>query len=82
MTIRVGIFYLEIGMPMYRVVLLVSLVLTCIAPASAESVYFATGIKIGEVTSSRAIVWTRLTERPSRVGIEAPLPEPGPGCTP
>ena len=35
----------------------------------------ATGIKIGEVTHSSAIVWTRLTRNPERIGIEAPMPE-------
>jgi len=37
--------------------------------------YQATGIKIGEVTSDSAIVWTRLTSNPQRVGSEAPMPE-------
>jgi alkaline phosphatase D len=37
--------------------------------------YQATGIKIGEVTCDTAIVWTRLTRRPERVGSEAPMPE-------
>jgi len=35
----------------------------------------ATGIKIGEVTDSNAIIWTRLTLNPARVGKEAPIPE-------
>jgi alkaline phosphatase D len=37
--------------------------------------YQATGIKIGEVTNSSAIVWTRLTKYPKRVGSEAPMPK-------
>ena len=37
--------------------------------------YQATGIKIGEVTHHNAIVWTRLTLRPERIGNEAPMPE-------
>jgi alkaline phosphatase D len=37
--------------------------------------YQATGIKIGEVTHDSAIVWTRLTRNPERVGSEAPMPE-------
>jgi len=37
--------------------------------------YQATGIKIGEVTHNSAIVWTRLTRHPERVGSEAPMPE-------
>ena len=35
----------------------------------------ATGIKIGEVAHNSAIVWTRLTQHPERVGSEAPMPE-------
>ena len=62
-------------MAMCRVVLLVSLGLICMPNTHAAGPYFATGIKIGEVTSSRALVWVRLTQQPSRVGIEAPLPE-------
>ena len=34
----------------------------------------ATGIKIGEVSQTEAIVWVRLTENPERVGNDAPLP--------
>ncbi|MHC4207341.1 MAG: fibronectin type III domain-containing protein, partial [Planctomycetota bacterium] len=37
--------------------------------------YQATGFKIGEVTHDSAIVWTRLTRNPQRVGSEAPMPE-------
>lgn len=33
-----------------------------------------TGIKIGEVTDSSAIIWTRLTKNPSRVDTTAPMP--------
>jgi len=36
--------------------------------------HFATGIKVGEVTQSEAIVWVRLTENPERVGNDAPMP--------
>ncbi len=36
--------------------------------------YFATGMKIGEVTSGSAIIWTRLSQNKERVG-EAPIPE-------
>ena len=37
--------------------------------------YQATGIKIGEVTDNAAIVWTRLTRHPERVGTQAPMPQ-------
>jgi len=47
---------------------------TCIGGLS-DGPYQATGIKIGEVTSNTAIVWTRLTRYPERVGFEAPMPE-------
>ena len=43
--------------------------------ALPQGPYQATGIKIGEVTNSSAIVWTRLTKYPKRVGSEAPMPE-------
>ena len=41
----------------------------------SEEPYQAAGIKIGEVTYNTAIVWTRLTRHPERVGFEAPMPE-------
>ena len=34
----------------------------------------ATGFKIGEVTDTEAIVWTRLTRVVERVGFDAPMP--------
>jgi len=42
---------------------------------TTEGPWMATGIKIGEVTQSEAIVWVRLTENPERVGNEAPMPD-------
>jgi len=59
----------------FRVVAIVAALIAAATHGVAEGPYFATGIKIGEVTSSRALVWVRLTQRPARVGIEAPLPE-------
>ena len=35
----------------------------------------ATGIKIGEVSDSSAIIWTRLTRSAQRVGAGAPVPD-------
>lgn len=57
----------------------------CLAGCGAASnggPYQATGLKIGEVTDDQAIIWTRLTQRPQRIGTEAPMPvflyrEPG-----
>ena len=40
-----------------------------------EGPFFATGIKIGEVSQTEAIVWVRLTENATRVGNEAPMPD-------
>ena len=40
----------------------------------ADPPYMATGIKIGEVTSSEAIVWVRLTETIGRVDFGGPRP--------
>lgn len=37
--------------------------------------YQSTGIKVGEVTDSTAIVWARLTRYPERTGAEAGIPE-------
>lgn len=45
------------------------------ASVHADGPYQATGIRIGEVTADSAIVWTRLTATPERVGPEAPFPE-------
>ncbi len=42
---------------------------------TTQGPYLATGIKIGEVNQSEAIVWVRLTENPKRVGTEAPRPD-------
>lgn len=39
-----------------------------------EGPYLATGIKIGEVSQSTAIVWVRLTEKQERIGNDAPMP--------
>lgn len=42
---------------------------------NAQGPYQATGIKIGEVSESSAIVWTRLTLRPDRNPADAPMVE-------
>lgn len=44
-------------------------------PGIASSPYLATGIKIGEVTDSTALVWTRLTLRSKRNSDSAPMVE-------
>ena len=41
----------------------------------SEGPYQATGIRVGEVTDNTAIVWTRLTRNPQRVGSDAPMPD-------
>ena len=46
---------------------------TACAPAPAP-VFQTTGIKICEVDADSAIVWTRLTRNPERVGTEGPIP--------
>ena len=56
------------------VVFLLVLLYSC-SQTKLEGPYFATGIKIGEVTQTDAIVWVRLTENPERIGNDAPLPE-------
>jgi len=50
------------------------LLFSCQSGNSDGGPYFATGIKIGEVTQTEAIVWVRLTENPERVRNDAPLP--------
>lgn len=50
-------------------------VLSAPVPSAEEPAPFqTTGIKIGEVTDSQAIVWTRLTRLPDRVRADAPVP--------
>ncbi|MFI3269351.1 MAG: alkaline phosphatase D family protein [Rikenellaceae bacterium] len=36
---------------------------------SADSVYFSTGFKVGDVTPTSAVIWTRLCSEPKPVGI-------------
>ena len=59
-----------------RHVALVGLALlsACSQP-TLDGPYQATGFKVGEVTATEAIVWTRLTRAPKRVGPGAPVPE-------
>ena len=54
--------------------LLFALILVCTL-SSCASPHMATGIKIGEVTDSEAIVWVRLTKDEKRVDFGAPMPE-------
>ncbi len=54
---------------------LLTLVLCGCSERASEGPYFATGMKVGEVSSNQAIVWTRLTRAWERVGDEAPLPD-------
>ncbi len=64
-------------------VLLFFLLTTLVLPLSyftgcrekSEGPYFATGIKIGEVTDKEAIVWVRLTQDSLPAGPEQPMPE-------
>lgn len=46
--------------------------LVCVSLADAP--YMATGVKVGEVTETSAIIWTRLTKDEHRVGPDAPIP--------
>ncbi len=43
--------------------------------AQCDGPFQASGIKIGEVTDTEAIVWTRLTASSKRLGAEAPIPQ-------
>ncbi len=51
----------------------IGLGLTC--QPTSRGPFQTTGIRIGEVSDNQAIVWTRLTENPERVGFETPIPE-------
>ncbi|MDE0915934.1 MAG: alkaline phosphatase D family protein [Planctomycetota bacterium] len=44
-------------------------------PQAGGGVHFANGVKVGEVTSSSAIIWTRLTEAPERNIQGRPWPD-------
>lgn len=46
-----------------------------VACAANQPRYMATGIKIGEVTPSEAIIWVRLTRDAERVDFGAPMPK-------
>ncbi|MHC4737166.1 MAG: hypothetical protein ACYTDW_22400 [Planctomycetota bacterium] len=56
-------------------VIIISFLLAVCSNGTCDGPYQATGIRIGEVTDNAAIVWTRLTQNPERVGPEAPMPE-------
>jgi len=60
-------------------VILMSLLITICGCGNglAEGPYQTTGIRIGEVSENSAIVWTRLTRHPERIGSDAPMPEVG-----
>ena len=49
----------------------ISLIVSC----SKHIPHQATGIKIGEVTDTSAIIWARLMLNPERVGSDAPMPD-------
>ena len=55
-------------------VLCIALLLN-VACVANQPRYMATGIKIGEVTSTEAIVWVRLTGNAERVDFGAPMPK-------
>lgn len=42
--------------------------------ANPDGPYQATGFKVGEVTSTEAIIWTRTTQSADRVSAESPMP--------
>lgn len=53
----------------------ITLMLIACCQTSVDGPWLATGIKIGEVTQTEAIVWVRLTQNPQRVGNDAPMPD-------
>ncbi len=60
-----------------EVIAVVTLALLILCAAAADAAagppYQATGIKIGEVTDTSAIVWTRLTRNPKRNSSDLPM---------
>lgn len=56
------------------IIISIALVMNATA-AFAGSPYMATGMKIGEVTDTEAIVWVRLTADEKRVDFGAPMPK-------
>ena len=58
-----------------NILLLLLLVFYSCTQDKTEGPFLATGIKIGEVSQSEAVIWVRLTENPERVGNYAPMPE-------
>jgi alkaline phosphatase D len=54
---------------------LFAFLIMAVSPVYAESPYMATGIKIGEVTSTEAIIWVRLTRDEKRVDFGASMPK-------
>lgn len=54
--------------------LIVGLLVGC-GDSPTEGPYQATGMKIGEVTDSGAIIWVRLTQSKERVGTGAHVPD-------
>ena len=58
-----------------RCVAIMALLFSTATQIVAEGPYQATGIKICEVDQNRAIIWTRLTRLPERLGKDHPMPE-------
>ena len=57
-----------------RIYLLAVATGTLLSAYAGEGPYLATGIKIGEVSQTKAIIWVRLSKNPKRVGNNAPMP--------
>lgn len=60
---------------MKNIITLFVFLILAVSPVYAESPYMATGIKIGEVSTTEAIVWVRLTQDEKRVDFGAPMPK-------
>jgi alkaline phosphatase D len=60
---------------MKNIVAFFTLFSLAISPVFAGSPFMATGMKIGEVTATDAIVWVRLTADEKRVDFGAPMPK-------
>ena len=61
-------------MTMQGLSFLLSLFVLMTISCTRTTPFQATGVKVGEVTDTSAIIWTRLTAAEQRVGSEAPMP--------
>jgi len=64
---------------LHFLIIVMALLVSCQSTVNSEKKptgpYFGTGIKIGEVTATEAIIWVRLTKNEVRIGNDRPIPK-------